>query len=182
MMALEDVMPKTRVVVPKPPKETPHEVVAAYFEECSRLLRAHPELFDAEALSRVGVVAGLSARVTRMAARGEPTLSIVRDVGSTLLLGIAQVAGMRPGSMRPGSKPSTYDRATLLLLAGVRRGYVRAAQHVLPGPVEERVDVFEDAARPRVSSACPRCDDRVVRDLASPAPCAKCGFVFAAVN
>lgn len=158
MMPAEDAM-----------SETPAQSLAAHFEECARLLRAHPELFTPAALDVVGVVAGLSVRTTRQAARERPALAILRDVAGPLLTGVARV--------------TRGDRLAWSLLYHLRRGWVDAANGIR---ARERrraplmvLDVSGD--RSTVASSCPRCGRVEVRDLASPAPCA-CGFVFESIE
>lgn len=164
--------------------ETTQQVLAAYFEECARMLRKHPELFDAAALGHVGVVAGLSTRVVRSAARGERLAKIVRTSAGELLRAIAADAGLTGGVMRG------TDRQVLALLAGARRGYVRAAELLMErealalvrlGEIPGAVVEYEEGPA-TIESPCPRCGARATRDLRSPAPCAECGFVFEGVG
>lgn len=161
--------------------ETKHEAIAAHFNECARLLREHPELFDDRALEHVGLAAGLSVRTTRLAARGHSLVAIVRELSGALVTAVAADAGLRGGSLRGA------DRVVLGLLAGARRGYVAAAERATL--LERRrnppmqFSIGESAnGRPTMTSPCPRCGAVATRDLAAPDPCAACGFAFAAVG
>lgn len=154
-----------------PMEETQHEALAAHFGECARMLREHPELFDARAIAHVGVVAGLATRVVRLAARGHTTVQVFREVGGTLLAAIAR-------------GPAKGDRVALGLLAGARRGFVRAADRALALEARRhpRYELHAgDGGAPEIVSPCPRCGATARRDLRAPEPCAGCGFVFAEV-
>jgi hypothetical protein len=174
MMKPEDAM-SARTITPA--VETPQQILAAYFEECARMLRKHPELFEKSALEHVGVVAGLSTRVVRLAARGAPLTSIVRDVGSLLFEGVAQVAGAGVRASGP------RERIVLLLLAGARRGWVKAGEQAMADEARRHplmtAEIGADGAF--IVSGCLRCGKLERRPVEAPSPCEACGFVFKSV-
>ena len=176
----EDMDPRVdlrRLKESKPRPETSQEILAAHFEECARILRKHPELFGAQALEHVGIVAGLSTRVVRLAARGLGLVQIMRDVGGPFVAGLYNV--------------SKTNRVAMGLLAGARRGFVQAANRSLARELlknQSRVVRVSPptgyalkGGRPHVISSCPRCGTMARRDLQAPAPCSTCGFAFAPV-
>lgn len=150
--------------------ETTQQALAAHFEECARILHAHPELFTEEALTHVRVVAGLSTRVVRQAARRTPLTQILRDVSGLLLGDLVRVA--------------KRDRLTLGILAGARRGYLQGMKRAMLLELR-RCPLYTldtSAETPTITSACPHCGDVAPRDLSAPAPCQPCGYLFARVD
>lgn len=155
--------------------ETRQEQLAAFFDECSRMLRKHPKLFNEQALEHVGVAAGISVRVVRLAARGASFGVIVSEAGAGLFETVARLAGVGDddGEVKP-----PFDRNVVALLAGARRGWVRAADRMSEHAAARALMVVKpDGDRYSIVSACPRCATIATRDLEDPAPCA-CGFVF----
>lgn len=154
--------------------ETRQEQLAAFFEESARLLRKHPQLFNEQALEHVGVAAGISVRVVRLAARGASLRVIVSEAGAGLFETVARLAGVAGhGEIKP-----PIDRNVVALLAGARRGWVRAADRMSEHAAARALMVVKpDGDRYSIVSACPRCATIATRDLEDPAPCA-CGFVF----
>lgn len=128
------------------------------------MLRKHPELFSPEAVRRVGVVAGLAVRTTRLAARGVSTLGIMREVAGPLLAGIAQVAG--------------EERGVYLMLGALRRAWIDAANR----SDAERILVEISDGEVVAHLACPGCGTIARRKARAPAMCVPCGFVFVPVD
>jgi len=152
--------------------ENDHDGLAGFFEEIARMLRKHPEVFDQRAIDQIGVVAGLSTRVMRLAGRGRTTMEIVREVSGPLVADLFRI--------------SSGDRAVVELIAGARRGFVRAASAItsrdaLHRAIKAAVADAPNHADPRVVSACPRCGHFEARSLTAPTPCSECGFTFEAI-
>lgn len=145
--------------------ETPHQAVAAVFEECARLLRQHPERFGESAIEYVAIVAGLSVRVTRASAREPADLaSVIHSVVPTFFPALVKAAGR--------------DRGALVVLAGARRGFVRATDRITALRLSRSPYVVTAERELMLTSPCPRCETVATRPMESPPPCA-CGFVFA---
>jgi hypothetical protein len=135
--------------------------IASYFEECSRLLRAHGDLFGPEALRVVAVVAALSLKVAREAAKQVAPGAILTGVADQALIGAFRATG---------------DRASAALLGRVRRAWLAGVARAERPSLRVSARVEEDGALSYFSS-CPRCDALERRNVAAPAPCA-CGFQF----
>lgn len=158
-----------------------HEALAAHFEECARLLRAHAALFDDAALENVGVIAALSTRAVRLAARRFPLSHIMREVSGSLLRDLARAAGVRPlGEVK------SSDRLAVALLAGARRGYLAAVERIMTADRRRHplyMNMREDGEeRLQIESACPRCGVSAFRDAQEPDACSECGFEFEVIE
>lgn len=147
--------------------ETTQQKLAAHFEECARMLRKHPELFGDKALEIIGSVSALSMTVCRAAARKRGLVAIMFQAADPLLQSLHRAAGT--------------DRASLILLAKLRRGWIDGTALVAAHQIRvERVAL--GLTGPTITSHCPRCDARSTRDLYAPAPCSECGFEFEAIE
>lgn len=150
--------------------ETQQQSLAGCFEEAARLLRAHPERFNERALLQVAVAAGFSVRVVRAAARESTWTSMMRDIGQTLVTGIARAV-----------EGQAERRAILVLLAGARRGFVKNAERLMQSERRAAPLYLLDAnaeGGATLTSACPSCGTIATRSLEASLPCS-CGFVFA---